>query len=83
MPTTEALHLVVEYYFFYLYSFAKLELIHMDQLEDKRRSQGERKISGFHVQSTLCIVETSVIGLAAAVLTLQRDTAVSCHLKCK
>jgi len=55
----------------------------MDQLEDKHRSQGERKISGFHLQSTLCTVETSVIGLAAAVLTLQYDRAVSCHLKCR
>jgi len=63
--------------FFYLYSFAKLELIHMDQLEDKHRSQGERKISGFHLQSTLCTVETSVIGLAAAVLTLEHGTDVS------
>ena len=49
----------------------------MDQLEDKHRSQGERKISGFHLQSTLCTVETSVIVLAATVLKLQHDVAVS------
>ena len=49
----------------------------MDQLEDKHRSQGERKISGFHLQSALCTVDTSIICVAAAVLTLQHDTAVS------
>lgn len=58
-------------------SFTKLELIHWDQLEDKHRSQGERKISGFHLHSTLYTVETSVIGLVVTVLKLQHDAAVS------